>query len=90
MAGIEGILNKIDPGEPMDLDLYETEVEVQQVPGSLEAVLAHLEPDHGFLLRGDGFTKYVIRAWIDWKRKNDVDAIRTRPHPYEYEMYYDT
>ena len=90
MAGIDGILNKIDPGEPMDLDLYETEVKVQQVPGSLEAVLAHLEADHEFLLRGDVFTKDVIQAWIDWKRKNDVDAIRTRPHPYEYEMYYDT
>ena len=90
MAGIDGILNKIDPGEPMDLDLYETEVKVQQVPGSLEAVLAHLEADHEFLLRGDVFTKDVIHTWIDLKRKNDVDAIRTRPHPYEYEMYYDT
>ena len=90
MAGIDGILNKIDPGEPMDLDLYETEVTVQQVPGSLEAVLARLEDDHEFLLRGDVFDADVIEAWIDWKRKNDVDAIRTRPHPYEFEMYYDT
>ena len=90
MAGIDGILNKIDPGDPMDLDLYETEVTVQQVPGSLEAVLARLEDDHEFLLRGDVFDADVIEAWIDWKRKNDVDAIRTRPHPYEFEMYYDT
>ena len=89
MAGIDGILNKIDPGEPMDLDLYETEVAVQQVPGSLEEVLAHLEADHEFLLRGDVFTRDVIETWIDWKRKNDIDAIRMRPHPYEYEMYYD-
>lgn len=90
MAGIDGIVNKIDPGDPMDMDLYESEdVQVEQVPGSLEAVLTHLENDHDFLLRGDVFTPDVIEAWIDWKHKYEVDAIRMRPHPYEYALYYD-
>lgn len=90
MAGVDGILNRIDPGMPMDLDLYEAhDVRVPQVPGSLEAVLDHLERDHDWLLRGGVFTPDVIEAWIKWKRKNEVDGIRLRPHPYEYVMYYD-
>jgi glutamine synthetase len=89
MAGIDGIINKIDPGDPMDLDLYESDVEVPQVPGSLSAVLDNLEADHDFLLRGDVFTSDVIDVWIEWKRKHEVDAIRMRPHPYEYALYYD-
>lgn len=90
MAGIDGIVNKIDPGEPMDLDLYEAhDLPVEQVPGSLDAVLDRLEADHEFLLRGDVFTPDLLQVWIDWKRKTEVDAIRMRPHPYEYEMYYD-
>jgi glutamine synthetase len=90
MAGIDGILNCIEPGKPMDMDLYEGDhSDVPQVPGSLEAVLHHLEADHEFLLRGGVFTEDVIDAWIDWKMKNDVDPIRLRTHPYEYVMYYD-
>lgn len=89
MAGLDGIANKIDPGEPMDLDLYESDVEVEQVPGSLDRVLDCLQEDHEFLLRGDVFTLDVIEAWIDWKRTYEVDAIRMRPHPYEYSLYYD-
>jgi glutamine synthetase len=90
MAGIDGILNRIDPGMPMDVDLYEAEdVEVPQVPGSLEAVLDCLEEDHEFLLRGSVFTEDLIEAWIGWKRKHEVDALRLRPHPYEYVLYYD-
>lgn len=90
MAGIDGILNKIDPGDPMDIDLYESEEAiVPQVPGSLDAVLTELEKDHKFLLRGDVFTQDVIDTWIDWKRKQEVDAIRMRTHPYEYALYYD-
>ena len=90
MAGIDGILNKIDPGKPMDMDLFEKEApDVPQVPGSLDAVLKCLEDDHEFLLRGGVFTEGVISSWIDWKRKNEVDALRLRPHPFEYEMYYD-
>ncbi len=90
MAGVDGIINKIDPGMPMDIDLYEArDVTVPQVPGSLEAVLKCLEDDHEFLLRGGVFTEDLIRAWIDWKRKKEVDPVRLRPHPYEYVMYYD-
>ena len=90
MAGIDGIINKIDPGDPMDLDLYETkDTGVEQVPGSLDAVLTHLENDHEFLLRGDVFTKDLIEVWLEWKRKHEVDAIRLRTHPYEYQLYYD-
>jgi glutamine synthetase len=90
MAGIDGVINKIDPGKPMDIDLFEKEApDVPQVPGSLEAVLTCLEQDHDFLLRGGVFTEGLISSWIEWKRKNEVDALRLRPHPIEYEMYYD-
>jgi len=90
MAGIDGIINRIDPGMPMDMDLYEDEApEVQQVPGSLDAVLTCLEKDHEFLLRGNVFTEDLIKEWISWKRAHEIDAIRLRPHPYEYMLYYD-
>ena len=93
MAGIDGIINKIDPGKPMDTDLYSLDAEeaakVTQVPGSLEEVLDALEQDHEFLLRGDIFTKDVIEFWLDYKRSNEVDAMRLRPHPYEFFMYFD-
>lgn len=93
MAGLDGIKNKIDPGEPMDVDLYELEPEeaakVKQVPGSLDEVLRALEADHKFLLEGDVFTKDVIETWIDTKRKKEVDYIRLRPHPSEFYLYYD-
>ncbi|RME84152.1 MAG: type I glutamate--ammonia ligase, partial [Caldilineae bacterium] len=89
MAGIDGIINKIDPGMPMDIDLYEEEVDVAQVPGSLEAVLECLAEDHAFLLRGDVFTEDLIETWIDWKITHEVDPLRLRPHPYEFIMYYD-
>jgi glutamine synthetase len=90
MAGLDGIRNKIDPGDPMDFDLFDAESPaVPQVPGSLDEVLNHLEDDHGFLLEGGVFTEGLLTSWIDWKRKNEVDAVRLRPHPIEYEMYYD-
>ena len=90
MAGMDGVRNKIDPGEPMDIDLFETEApSVKQVPGSLGEVLNHLEQDHDFLLEGGVFTEDLLASWIDWKRKNEVDAVRLRPHPIEYQMYYD-
>ena len=74
----------------MDIDLFEEDApEVEQVPGSLDAVLKCLEEDHDFLLQGGVFSKGLIETWIDWKRKNEVDALRLRPHPIEYEMYYD-
>jgi glutamine synthetase len=90
MAGIDGIINSIDPGEPMDIDLYEESApDVEQVPGSLAEVLSCLENDHEFLLRGDVFTRDLIESWISYKRINEVDALRLRPHPYEFMMYYD-
>jgi glutamine synthetase len=90
MAGLDGIKNKIDPGKPMDIDLFEEDApDVEQVPGSLNEVLTCLEEDHDFLLEGGVFSEGLIESWISWKRKNEVDALRLRPHPIEYEMYYD-
>lgn len=93
MAGLDGIKNKIDPGEPMDVDLYELPpsraARVKQVPGSLDAALKALEGDHAFLLEGGVFTEDIISTWIETKRKKDVDYIRLRPHPSEFYLYYD-
>lgn len=93
MAAIDGIQNKINPGEPLDKNIYDMEPEelakVPKAPGSLEQALDALEGDHDFLLRGEVFTKDVIETWIDYKRKNEVDAMRLRPHPYEFCLYYD-
>jgi glutamine synthetase len=93
MAGLDGIKNKIEPEQPVDKDLYELapdeHAEIAQVPASLEAVLDHLEADHGYLLEGGVFTPDLIETWIDWKRTNEVDPIRLRPHPHEFELYFD-
>lgn len=93
MAGLDGVINKIDPGQPMDKDIYSLPPEeaknIKSVPGSLEAVLDALEKDHKYLLVGDVFTDDVISTWIEYKRKKEVDAIRLRPHPHEFTMYYD-
>jgi glutamine synthetase len=93
MAVIDGIQNKTHPGEPLDKDIYdlppEELAEVPKTPGSLDEALNNLEQDHEFLLRGDVFTPDVIETWIDYKRRNEVDAIRLRPHPYEFCLYYD-
>ena len=93
MAGLDGIAKKIDPGAPMDVDIYElSEAEskkVKQVPGSLSESLDALERDHDFLLKGNVFTPDVIETWLEMKRKKEVDAVRLRPHPYEFYMYYD-
>jgi glutamine synthetase len=93
MAGLDGVANKIDPGKPMDKDLYELPpeeaAEIKQLPGSLDVVLDALEADHGFLLKGDVFTQDLIETWIEYKRKNEVDAIRLHPHPWEFALYYD-
>lgn len=93
MAGLDGIQNRIDPGEPMDKDLYELPPEelklIKQVPGSLDAVLDALEADHEFLLRGDVFTPDLIEAYIAYKRQVEVDPVRMRPHPYEFTLYFD-
>jgi glutamine synthetase len=92
MAGLDGVLNKIDPGEPMDKNMYELPPEelakVPQVPGSLDEALDCLEKDHEYLLRGDVFTRDFLDVWVSTKRK-EHDALRLRPHPYEFFLYYD-
>jgi len=93
MAGMDGIQNRIDPGQPLDVDIYELEGEeaakIPQVPGSLADALKALEADHEFLLKGDVFTKDLIETWIGLKRTREVDPVRLRPHPYEFFLYYD-
>ena len=90
MAGIDGIKNQIDPGDPGEMDLYEDEnmAKVELVKGSLDAVLDSLEEDNGYLLEGGVFTPDLIESYVEWKRVNEVDAIRLRPHPEEFNLYY--
>ena len=93
MAGLDGVRNKIEPAGPLDKDLYELPPEeladIPQVPGSLDEALAALEADHEFLLEGDVFTQDVIDTWLAYKREHEVDAVRLRPHPWEFHLYYD-
>ena len=93
MAGLDGVQNQIDPGEPMDKDLYdlppEEAAKIKQVPGSLSAVLSALENDYEFLLAGDVFTEDLIESYLSYKIEAEVDPIRMRPHPYEFTLYYD-
>jgi glutamine synthetase len=93
MAGLDGIQNQIEPPPPVDKDIYDmpaTELaNLPSVPGSLEEALAALEADYDFLLQGDVFTESLIKAWIDYKKEHEVDALRLRPHPHEFSMYYD-
>jgi glutamine synthetase len=93
MAGLDGVQNRIDPGDPMDKDLYELPPEeaaqVKQVPGSLGDVLDALEADYEFLLKGDVFTTDLLEAYIAYKRQVEVDPVRMRPHPHEFTLYYD-
>ena len=93
MAGIDGIENKIDPGDPLDKDIYSLSPEelsgFNMMPGSLDEALSELEASHDFLLKGDVFTADSVQNWIDYKRENEVDPIRLRPHPHEFELYFD-
>ena len=93
MAGLDGIQNRIEPPAPLDRDLYDLPPEelakVPQVPGSLPEVLDALEGDHEYLLAGGVFTPDVIETWIEYKRENEVGALRLRPHPWEFYLYYD-
>jgi glutamine synthetase len=93
LAGLDGIQNKIVPPDPVDKDLYDLEPhekeKIQSTPGSLEEVLTALENDYAYLLKGDVFTKDVIETWLEYKRLKEVDAIRLRPHPYEFALYFD-
>ena len=93
MAGLDGIKNKIEPPTPVDKDLYELPpdelADVAQVPASLDAVLDALEADHDYLLEGGVFTADLIETWIAYKRETEIDQLRLRPHPYEFDLYYD-
>lgn len=93
MAGLDGIEKKMDPGDPLDKDIYSLSPEelknVPTVPGSLPDALKALEQDHDFLLKGDVFTKDVIEEWVSYKTKHEVDPVRLRPTPLEFAMYYD-
>lgn len=93
MAGIDGIINRINPGSPLDKDIYDLPPEelknVPSTPGSLEEALKALEDDHEFLLRGDVFTEDLIKTWIDYKMSKEVKQMALRPHPFEFILYYD-
>ena len=93
MAGLDGIQNKIEPPEPMDLDFYELGEEeaanIASAPGSLTAVLDALEADHDYLMKGGVFTADFLETYVDYKRKEEVDPVRLRPHPYEFFLYFD-
>jgi glutamine synthetase len=93
MAGLDGVKNEIDPGSPLDKDIYELPPEeaaqIPSTPGSLDASLRALEEDHDFLLEGGVFTQDVVETWVSYKRENEVDAINLRPHPWEFFLYYD-
>jgi glutamine synthetase len=93
MAGLDGVQNRIDPGEPLDKDIYDLSPEelknVPSLPGSLEESLNALDKDHEFLLKGDVFSASMIERWISYKRNNEVNPSRLRPTPLEFQMYYD-
>ncbi len=93
MAGVDGIENKIDPGKPLDKDIYGMSPQelkhVPSLPASLDDALRHLEADHEFLLKGDVFTEDNVRLWIEYKREREVNPLRLRPHPYEFALYFD-
>jgi glutamine synthetase len=93
MAGLDGVQSRIDPGEPVDKDLYDLPFEeakqIKQVPGSLGDVLEALEADHAFLLKGDVFTKDLLETYIAYKRQYELDPVRMRPHPHEFTLYFD-
>ena len=93
MAGLDGVINRIDPGEPLDKDIYDMEPEelknVPSTPGSLQEALKALENDHEYLLKGEVFTEDVIETWIKYKMEKEVKPMALQPHPYEFALYYD-
>ena len=93
MAGLDGIVNRIDPGEALDKDIYDLSPEelanVPALPEELAGSLNALERDHEFLTQNDVFTEELIASYIDYKRTAEVDEVRQRPHPYEFSLYYD-
>jgi glutamine synthetase len=93
MAGLDGVMNKIDPGEPLDKDIYDLSPEemksVPSMPASLDEALTCLEEDHAFLTKGDVFSEELIETFVAYKQKAEAEAVRLRPHPYEFALYYD-
>jgi glutamine synthetase len=93
MAGLDGIENKIDPGEPLDKNIYALSAEekagIPSMPGSLEEALGCLQDDHEFLLKGGVFTEDSIANWIEYKMEAEANEVRLRPHPHEFELYFD-
>ena len=93
MAMLDGIRHRMDPGDPLDRDIYEMSKEelagTNKTPGSLDEALRALEEDHQFLTEGGVFTDDLVRTWIDYKRDNEIDPLRLRPHPHEFSLYYD-
>jgi glutamine synthetase len=93
MAGLDGIKHKIDPGEPLDRDIFELDAaeaaSIPSMPGSLDEALVELSKDHKFLTEGGVFSEDYVDLWINYKKKNEADAVRMRPHPYEFHLYYD-
>ena len=93
MAGLDGIQNKIDPGEPLDKNIYslgpEELANIPTLPHSLEDAIQAMEDDHEFLLRGDVFTQDVIDTWIEDKSENEIYQMSLLPHPLEFQLYYD-
>jgi glutamine synthetase len=93
MAGLDGIQRRLDPGQPLDKDIYAlTPAELANVPSmpaALEQALENLKQDHEFLLKGDVFTEDLVETWIDYKLSHEVSQTRLRPHPYEFALYFD-
>ena len=93
MAAIDGIQNKISPGDPLDADIYalkaEEQTQINQTPASLEHSLNALRADQDFLIRDEVFTTDLIETWIEYKMREEVEALQLRPHPYEFNLYYD-
>jgi len=93
MAMIDGVQNKIDPGPPLDRDIYDMTpaelAETNVTPASLDEALNALEQDSVFLTKGDVFSEDLISTWIEWKRTEELDQLRLRPHPFEFDLYYD-
>lgn len=93
MAGLDGVVNRIDPGEALEKDIYDMAPEelqdVPSTPASLPEALAALEADHDYLLKGDVFTEDVIETWIKYKTEKEVKPMALRPHPFEFDLYYD-
>jgi glutamine synthetase len=93
LAGLDGVQNRIDPGDPLEKDIYDLSPEelkdVPTLPGSLDDSLKALEADHDFLLKGDVFSPQLIERWINYKRDREIQPLRMRPHPLEFSLYYD-